>query len=556
MWWRRLRLWSGLIVALFVCMHFANHAFGIVSLAAMNDARPYLTALWWHPALLVALYGSLGIHVALALQAIFKRRSLRMPLAEALQIGLGLAVPALLVGHVIGTRGANALTGVDTDYPLVMLSLWSNEWLRVKQALLVLVVWFHLLVGLHLWLRAAPALAGWYARRLPVLTALAVLLPVLALLGYLRAGFEVLRLAEDPAELAIIRADVDAVDPGRQAVVLDLLDRAPFVIGGLLVAVFAARVAWIRWTSRGGRVRITHPVRSIVLEGGQTVLEALRNAGVPHASVCGGRARCTTCRIRVGDGAAALAPPGNLESVALARVGAAPNVRLACQARPTHDLSITPLLPPGQHALERARRGGVAGREQTVVAMFVDLRDSTGLGEARLPYDVVFILNEFFAEMSVALEETRGHYAQFSGDGLMALYGLEVPLREGCRDALRGAVRMGMRLEALNRRLGSELPAPLRIGIGIHAGEAIVGTMGPPSSPNFSAVGDTINIAARLEAQCKPLGCALVVSVDTAAAAGIDLSAFAMHEAAVRGRQGAVNVFAVPSPADVSPLLS
>src|SRR5690606_28568736 len=126
-----------------------------------------------------------------------------------------------------------------------------------------------------------------------------------------------------------------------------------------------------------------------------------------------------------------------------------------------------------------ARRGGVNGREQKVVILFIDLRGSTRLGERRLPYDVLFILNQFFAEMAGALNATGGHYAQFNGDGLMALYGLAGDTRAGARQALAGGADMLRRLAVLNDVLRGELDEPLRIGVGIHCGDAIVGTMGP-----------------------------------------------------------------------------
>jgi class 3 adenylate cyclase len=247
-----------------------------------------------------------------------------------------------------------------------------------------------------------------------------------------------------------------------------------------------------------------------------------------------------------------LAEPSPLELAALRRIGAAPNVRLACQTRPRRDVSITPLVPARAGARAAYRPGGVQGHEQQVATLFIDLRGSTRLSEERFPYDVVFILNQFFAEMVASLQATRGHYAQFSGDGLMALYGLESGIEDGCRDALKGAVDMNRRLMALNQRLGVELREPLRIGIGIHCGEAIVGTMGPPSSPNLSAIGDNINIAARLEALTKDYDCTLVVSAVAAQCAGVDLSRFPAHQARVRGRDEPVDVYAISDPAEIS----
>ena len=237
-------------------------------------------------------------------------------------------------------------------------------------------------------------------------------------------------------------------------------------------------------------------------------------------------------------------PPQALEAAALERVGAPSSVRLACQARPTADLSIAPLVSASGNR-EHYQPGGVQGREQEVAAMFVDLRASTRLNEARLPYDVVFILNQFFAEMSSALQETDGHYAQFAGDGLMALYGLKSDLPTACRQALAGAVAMERRLQRLNERLADELAEPLRIGIGIHCGEAIVGTMGPPSSPNLSAIGDNINIAARLEGMTKDFQCTLVASEATLVNAGIPVQGWPRHEAPVRGREEPVTVYAI-----------
>jgi adenylate cyclase len=187
-----------------------------------------------------------------------------------------------------------------------------------------------------------------------------------------------------------------------------------------------------------------------------------------------------------------------------------------------------------------------------VTVVFVDLRGSTGLAESKLPYDVLFILNQFFHAMTQALNATNGHYSQFTGDGLMALYGLQGDPATGAADALRGAREMLLRLDQLNRKLGAELPQPLRIGIGIHFSEAIVGAMGPPKSQILSAIGDTVNTAARLESLTKEYGCTLVLSRPAAEAAGLDLGARDLHECVVKGRHASVQFYAlnaVPEPA-------
>ena len=215
--------------------------------------------------------------------------------------------------------------------------------------------------------------------------------------------------------------------------------------------------------------------------------------------------------MRVGRGLGTLPAPNAAESLALQRIHAEPNVRLACQLRPVRDLHITPLLPADAGAAD-ANGAGTGGRERAVAVMFVDLRDSSRLAEHRLPYDVLFILNRFFAEMADALRETGGYYSTFNGDGFMALYGTTSDLAQGCRDALHGAIAVSGRLAQINAALTSELREPLRVGISVHAGEAIVGTMGPPAHPIVSALGDTVNVASRLESETKRHQCALVVS--------------------------------------------
>ena len=159
---------------------------------------------------------------------------------------------------------------------------------------------------------------------------------------------------------------------------------------------------------------------------GLSVLEASLRNNVPHASVCGGRARCSTCRIRVIGDHAALPEPSQREAFVLARVGSNdPSIRLACQLRPSGDLSFFQLFIPSlasanAHASNPAR----IGEERYLVSLFVDMRGSTKLAEKRLPFDTVFVVNRFLAAVSQAVIECGGRPNQFVGDGMLALFGL------------------------------------------------------------------------------------------------------------------------------------
>lgn len=540
---RQLRLATGLAIAAFIAGHFINHALGIASLEAMEAMRRVHAAWWRSPPGTVLLYGSLVTHFTLALVSLYRRRTLRLPAWEAAQLGLGLAVPPLLIAHVVGARLGRELTGLEPSYPLVVNALWSDPWSAARQSLLLVVVWLHLCVGLHFWLR----IKTWYGRALPFIFAAAVLLPALALAGFASAGMRIVPAVQAAGGPAAFFPELARVTVEGRELLAAWREGLYWGFGLLLGTVLLARMAR---TLRRGAYRIHHPTGRVIRAAvGSSLLEAVREAGLAHASVCGGRARCTTCRVRVAEGLHALAPPMALEAEALARIGAEPNVRLACQVRPTADLWITPLVAAGADAAAARRPGGVQGRERQVAAMFVDLRGSTALAETRLPYDVVFVLNQFFAEMAEALEATGGHYAQFSGDGLLALYGLESEIGSACRQALAGAAEMHRRMQRLNARLAPELAAPLRIGIGLHAGVAIVGSMGPPSAPIVSAIGDTINSAARLEGLSKHYGCTLVVSVDTLRFAGVAPPPVAVQRARVRGKSAHIEVLPIEDPA-------
>jgi adenylate cyclase len=539
---RRLRLATGLVIACFVVGHFLNHSLGVVSIDAMDRVRAVLAAWWRSTPGTVLLYGALLTHFALALLSLYRRTTLRMPLWEAAQLALGLAIPPLLVAHVVGTRLSWLLLGHNINYERLVGVMWSDPYAAARQSILLLIVWTHFCFGIHYWLR----LQRWYSSAQPALFAAALLIPALALAGFAAAGNELWPAVERVGGIQKYNVDLAGMKPAERARMLMWREGLELTFWALLAATLLAR--WLR-TRLGGTYQLRHASgRVITAPIGRSILEAVRDAGLPHASVCGGRARCTTCRVRISDGLGALAPPRRHEAEALARIDAPPNVRLACQTRPRHDVSVIPLLPAGTDAVAARRPGAARERERPVVAMFVDLRGSTRLAESRLPYDVVFIMNQFFAEMYEALRATNGYYAQFRGDGLLALYGLDSELPEACRQALRGAAEMQRRVEALSRSLSAELAEPLKIGIGAHAGVAIVGTMGPPEAPIYSAIGDNINIAARFEGMTKAYGCVLVVSADTLAQAGLDPRGAPVHRVKVRGRSERLTVYAVADP--------
>ena len=544
---RQLRLVSGLVLLAYLTTHFANHALGLISLDRMEDGREWFLWLWRNRVGTAALYVALVIHALLAFWALYRRRHLRMPPWEAAQLVLGLAIPPLLVSHIVGTRLAHTMFDVTDSYTRTVLSLWVlDPWGGARQALVLLIAWTHGCIGIHFWLRLRP----WYRPAALTLYSVALLLPALALLGFANAGREAAVLAQT----AGFTDSVIATSAEQRAILGRLATRLRWGYLIALAAVLVARQARLRLL-RGAQVRISYPSgRTVSAPAGLTVLEASRLGGIPHASVCGGRGRCSTCRVRVEGGIEALPAARPEEQRVLERVGAPPGVRLACQVRPVRDVAVAPLLPATAGPAQAAPRGdGRGGREQEIAVLFADLRGFTGMAERKLPYDVVFVLNRYCDVIGAAISGAGGVPNQFSGDGVMALFGVDHGPEDGCRRALAAARAMVAGIATLNAELAVELPTPLKIGIGIHTGPAIVGRMGYGESAQLTAIGDTVNVAARLEQLTKDYQCALVMSEDVGTRAGIDVSALPRHELTVRNRAAVLAVRTVDDVTTLAP---
>lgn len=541
---RRTRLVTGLILLSYLSTHLLNHALGLISLDAMNDGRVWFLILWRNPAGTAILYTSLLTHFSLALWSLYQRRHLRIPLWEALQLTLGLSIPPLLSLHFVGTRMQHEWFGVEDSYSLLVLTLWhAQPWDGLKQATLITVAWLHGCIGFHFWLRLRP----WYRRVAPIFLGCALLLPVLGLLGFTQAGHEVDNLvARNPDWIAQV-VQQSNVPPRSQRESLYRLGDA--IVATYVLAVILTLLARIARDifERRSRIRIRYPgEREVQVPRGFSVLEASRFAGLPHASVCGGRGRCSTCRIRVTDGLSKQPLPSTAEQRVLQRVGAPPNVRLACQLRPVENLSVTPLVPANAHASDGyAQPSYLAGQERTIAVLFADLRTFTGIAEQKLPYDLVFLLNSYFETVGESIASAGGMVDKFIGDGVMALFGIEAGPAEGCRQALAAAQRMVDQVQMLSQALAEELAEPLRIGVGIHCGPAVVGRMGYGATIHLTAIGDTVNVASRLQDLTKEFSCHLVISEEVAQQAGLNSSALPKHEITVRNRREALAIFVV-----------
>lgn len=538
----RLHLASGLVLATFILMHFSNHALGLVSVETMEAARHGFSAIWRSWPGTILLYGAIVTHFILALDAVNRRHSLHMPVGEALKILFGVSLPFLLIYHVVGTRVAFTLTGHEKTYPEIVYALWTSPSLLTVQTLALVLAWTHGCLGMWFWLRGR----GWYERYAPFFHMGAIIIPVLALLGFYVTAQDVVDW--DPAPIP----DADAVANPRTLWMIQQALYAAFavLIGGTLL---------IKLLPRRNRIRIRYPGgKTVPVAPGSSVLEASRSAGVPHLSICGGRGRCSTCRVQILQGLEDLPPPGERERMTLDSIAAPKDVRLACQLRPDHDVTVLPLVEAAGIVTDRRLQPVTpfaTGQERQVVALFCDLRGFTQLSEQKLPYDVVFLLNRYFAMVGEAIESSGGVVDKFIGDGAISLFGIAAPYNDACRQALTATVKLAAGIEALSQSFAAELDAPLRIAMGLHGGPAIIGRIGHGKATSLTAIGDTINTASRLEGLAKQHDVELAVSAEIVAQAGFAFKSQQKQELSIRGRAATLETWIIPRAAAIQPYL-
>ncbi|MBF0153334.1 MAG: 2Fe-2S iron-sulfur cluster binding domain-containing protein [Magnetococcales bacterium] len=541
----RWRLYSGVVLMVFVLMHVLAHIPGIFSVSLMDTSGEYLTESWDFYPLYLLLILAMIIHPTLALWTLVRRRSFRMPNWQLWQIGLGLLIPFYLLDHLLVNAILDRLTSFHASYNFVLTAVWQLQpGQGVKLGIGLILVWTHAVLGFRQWQGHRP----WFTRWRPTLLVLTFLIPCLSLAGYVAAGARTPHPDHQPHLVDQIIGKA-GFTPEMSHWVHKYSELLTLLGVGTLLLLLAVRKMRLYFLLRGSTPKLFYRDNFILnVPSGATVLEVVQMEGIAHAAICGGRGRCSVCRVRIGQGGELLPPPNSVERHVLNRVGAPDSVRLACQIRPQADLEVTPQLPPSASAADGAPDPGhKLGREAEVAILFADLRGFTTLAEGRLPFDVVYILNQYFKLMGRSVEESGGYLDKFIGDGVMALFGIKSGVAAGCREALHCATLVDAGLAHLNDQLRHEINQPLRVGIGIHAGPVILGEMGYGTTRHLTALGDAVNIASRLEGATKELGVQLVVSDVVARHGSIPSNLFQQTDMTIRGRTEPLVVHSISS---------
>lgn len=548
-WATQARIATGLILFVYILFHFLNIGLGLVSADvadAFQDLRLTVTRTYVGTAV---LYGALAAHAALSIGKLVNSGRFSRKPADLLQIVLGLIIPLLLASHVIFTRGA-ALQ-YDTNDTLSYLAglIWNTTdgWL---QAGLLVITWVHGCIGLHIWLRMTAI----WQRNLVWLAALAALVPAIAIAGFVTEGRRARALlthVDDDTRYDFMDW-VNWPGPGEFSSLTDQSDRLFSAVVALLALALLGFVIRRVWRP-GQSLKITYvDGPTVSCAPGMTLLEISQSAGVPHTALCGGRGRCTTCRVIVEGGAGDLPQPTDAEARALKAVKAPPGARLACQLRPTQPATVYRMFAPdGQTKRQHASQG----KEAQLAILFLDMRGFTARTTGQLPYDVVFLLNRFFDAIVPAINSAGGTVDKYLGDGLLAVFELPTP-KASARAGLQAVRGIGDALAAFNTKLDAEGAERVRIGLSLHLGTLVLGEIGAAGQAPRTLIGDSVNAASRLEAETKALGVEALISLSVLRAAGATLPPEGLTTVHLRGVAEPIAALPVPSLAAFSPDLA
>jgi adenylate cyclase len=261
--------------------------------------------------------------------------------------------------------------------------------------------------------------------------------------------------------------------------------------------------------------------RQVQVSEGESLLEASLAAGIPHYHACGGNARCSTCHVLITEGADRLTPPNQREKALGEKMKFPPNVRLACQTYMTGG-------PVRVHRIIRDQTdidlyvGAVAGEatqalgeERDLALFFLDIRNFTPFIESHLPFDVIHIVRRLFAIFRGAIEANYGRVIETAGDGLYAVFGLEVSITEAAQYVVQAGFSILDHVVTFNETyLQTHFIHRLEVGMGLHIGKVICGNIGLDVNDGLTVMGYPVNVAARLQAATKELNNSFVVSED------------------------------------------
>lgn len=260
--------------------------------------------------------------------------------------------------------------------------------------------------------------------------------------------------------------------------------------------------------------------KGIEANEGETILLAALRAGIEQAHLCGGRSRCSTCRVFILEGFEHCEPRNAKEQAIADMLGFDHKVRLACQTVVRGNVKLRRLVTDVLEDVEITSLylEGVEpcsiGVEKYILILFSDIQGFTPFAENLPPYDVIYALNLYFQKVGEVIARHGGVINNYMGDGFMALFETDDP-NEGALRAVRAGLELIGAIQELKPYLLELYNKTFQIRVGLHYGQVVAGKLGSPGNKKMTVIGDAVNFASRIEAANKQAGTQFLISTDT-----------------------------------------
>lgn len=281
-----------------------------------------------------------------------------------------------------------------------------------------------------------------------------------------------------------------------------------------------------------------------------TILKATLAAGINHTHVCGGQAKCSTCRVSIMEGIENCNPRNYAEQLIADKLNFPEKIRLACQAKINGNISMRRMVSDKLDIdiiFEQFSEDSeiALGKQQKLTIVFTDIINYTSFAEKFPPYDIVHVLNRYYRIMNTIIQDNNGIISDVAGDGILAVFGTAKKNDNSVLDAILAIEGMNRKLEMFNIYLKENFNIQFGIRAGVHYGNVIIGPFDTGAMKKLAVIGDNVNYASRIESANKEFGTKLLLSEEAYQEIRKKYPKHNSFEATLKGKTGRYNLYEI-----------
>jgi adenylate cyclase len=305
-----------------------------------------------------------------------------------------------------------------------------------------------------------------------------------------------------------------------------------------------------RKTSGLHKIHIFKEQKRINCPEHSTILEATLEANINHTHTCGGRAKCSTCRVSILKGIENCNSRNDAEQQIADKLNFPKDIRLACQTKIVGDISIRKMVSDKfdeDIIFEQFTNDSdiALGSQQELTIVFTDIVNYTSFAEKFPPYDVVHVLNRYYRIMNTIITDNDGIISDVAGDGILAVFGIDKKCNNSVLDAIKAIEAMKEKLEIFNLYLKDNFNIQFGIRAGVHYGNVIIGPIDTGEMKKMAVIGDNVNYASRIEYANKEFGTKLLLSEEAYQRVRSKYPKHNSFEATLKGKTGQYKLYEI-----------